>query len=253
MTARKASASKKTAKTTRAIAGTGAAETAARKTSAKTTESRAPAPKKTSAKTTASGVPVPKKTTAKKTAAKKTAAKKTATGAAAPTMNQVIIAAAGDGPRYWLMKSEPEVFSIGDLERLGRTAWEGVRNYQARNHMRDDMRLGDAVLFYHSSTTPPGVVGLATVASAPYPDVTAFDPASPYHDAGTSPEAPRWMLVDVAFAEKFAAPVPLDVLRDDPALQGMLLTQRGQRLSVQPVLRAHFEHIVGLARTRRVS
>lgn len=150
------------------------------------------------------------------------------------------------------MKSEPDTFSIDDLQRLGRTAWEGVRNYRARNYMRDDMKIGDAVLFYHSSTEPPGVVGLARVASAPYPDPTALDPKSPYFDAKSSADEPRWILVDVAFVEKLPAPVPLDRLRDDPALDGMLVAQKGQRLSVQPVEPAHFRHVARLAGSARV-
>jgi predicted RNA-binding protein with PUA-like domain len=144
------------------------------------------------------------------------------------------------------MKSEPDTFSIDDLQRQGRTPWEGVRNYQARNFMRDDMKVGDAVLFYHSNATPPGVVGLARVASAPYPDAAAFDPTSPYFDPRSDAATPRWILVDVAFVEKWTAPVPLDRLRDDPALHGMLVTQKGQRLSVQPVDRAHFVHVARL-------
>lgn len=144
------------------------------------------------------------------------------------------------------MKSEPDTFSIDDLQRQGHTPWEGVRNYQARNFMRDDMKVGDAVLFYHSNASPPGVVGLARVASAPYPDAAAFDPASPYFDPRSQSATPRWILVDVAFVEKWTAPVPLDRLRDDPALHGMLVTQKGQRLSVQPVERAHFVHVARL-------
>ena len=154
-------------------------------------------------------------------------------------------------PRCWLMKSEPDTFSIDDLQRQGRTPWEGVRNYQARNFMRDEMKPGDMVLFYHSSTSPPGVVGLAQVASAPYPDATAFDPLSPYFDPRSSAAAPRWILVDIAFLEKWTAPVPLERLRDDPALSGMRVAQKGQRLSVQPVDRAHFVHVTQLAGSAR--
>lgn len=149
------------------------------------------------------------------------------------------------------MKSEPDTFSIDDLQRQGSTPWEGVRNYQARNFMRDHMKVGDAVLFYHSNATPPGVVGLARVASAPYPDAASLDPASPYFDPRSKAETPRWMLVDVAFVEKWTAPVPLDRLRDDPALKEMLVTQKGQRLSVQPVARAHFVHVVRLGGSTR--
>ncbi len=154
--------------------------------------------------------------------------------------------------RCWLMKSEPDTFSIDDLQRQRRTPWEGVRNYQARNFMRDAMKVGDAVLFYHSNTSPPGVVGLAQVASAPYPDPSAFDPDSPYFDPRSSAATPRWILIDVAFIEKWTAPVPLEHLRDDPVLRGMLVTQKGQRLSVQPVDRAHFVHVARLGGSARV-
>lgn len=151
------------------------------------------------------------------------------------------------------MKSEPDTFSIDDLQRLGRTPWEGVRNYRARNYMRDEMQVGDGVLFYHSSSTPPGVVGLARVASAPYPDASALDRKSPYFDAKSTAAAPRWILVDVAFVEKLPAAVPLERLRDDPALQGMLVAQKGQRLSVLPVERAHFVHVARLAGATRLA
>ena len=150
--------------------------------------------------------------------------------------------------RYWLMKSEPDVFSIDDLQRAGVTGWEGVRNYQARNSMRDDMAVGDGVLFYHSNASPPGVAGLAEVASAARPDPAAWDPASPYFDPKASPALPRWVLVDVGFVERFASVVPLETLRDDPALAGLLVTRKGQRLSVMPVEPAHFEHISALGR-----
>jgi predicted RNA-binding protein with PUA-like domain len=169
------------------------------------------------------------------------------------TLVRAIVEATTSGPRCWLMKSEPDSFSIDDLERVQRTAWEGVRNYQARIHMRDDMKVGDAILFYHSNAEPPAVVGLARVASAPYPDASAFDPKSPYFDAKSKREEPRWILVDVAFVEKLATPVPLDRLREDPALNGMLVAQKGQRLSVQPVLRAHFEHVARIAGATRLA
>lgn len=156
-------------------------------------------------------------------------------------------------PRCWLMKSEPDTFSIDDLKRVKKTAWEGVRNYTARNFMRDSMQIGDPVLFYHSNAEPPAVVGLARVASAPYPDASAFDRKSPYYDEKSKREAPQWMLVDVAFVEKLPAPVPLDRLRGDPALQGMLVTLKGQRLSVQPVARAHFERVATVAGAKRLA
>ncbi len=155
--------------------------------------------------------------------------------------------------RCWLVKSEPSTYAIDDLARQRKTAWEGVRNYQARNFMRDNMRLGDAVLFYHSNADPPAVVGVAKVASAAYPDPTAFDRKSPYFDAKSKPEAPRWLLVDLAFVEKLATPIPLSQLREDPKLDGMLVTLPGQRLSVQPVARAHFHHIVKLGGTTQAT
>jgi predicted RNA-binding protein with PUA-like domain len=150
--------------------------------------------------------------------------------------------------RHWLIKSEADVYSIDDLNRDGRTAWDGVRNYQARNWMRDDMKPGDLVLFYHSNGDPPGVAGLAKVASAPYDDPTQFDPASPYHDPKSTPQAPRWQLVDFAFVERFPAEVPLPLLKADPSLDGMELLRKGSRLSVQPVTEAHFQRVLALAR-----
>lgn len=128
--------------------------------------------------------------------------------------------------------------------------WEGVRNYQARNFMRDDMRVGDQVLFYHSNTKPPGVAGLARVVSKPYPDPTAFDPKSTYFDPKSSRETPRWILVDVGFVECFPHFVSLDQLKQDPALEGMMVTRRGMRLSVQPVEATHFRHVLALGRAQ---
>jgi predicted RNA-binding protein with PUA-like domain len=151
---------------------------------------------------------------------------------------------------FWLMKSEPEVYGIAELERDGATGWEGVRNALARNFMRDHMRQGDRVLFYHSNANPSGVAGLAEVASTPLPDPSQFDSRSDYFDPGSSPEAPRWMMVKVAFVERFADVLSLERLRTEPALQGLPLLQRGQRLSVQPVSRAHFAHILRLAGAR---
>lgn len=143
-------------------------------------------------------------------------------------------------PRYWLMKSEPETFSIDDLEREGRTSWEGVRNYQARNFMRDEMQPGDGVLFYHSNADPPGVAGLARVARAAYPDPTALDARSDYFDPRATEEDPRWYMVDIEFVDRFPALVPLGTLKETPGLEQMLVTQRS-RLSVQPVSPAEFE------------
>lgn len=150
--------------------------------------------------------------------------------------------------KHWLMKSEPDVYGIDDLARDGTTTWEGVRNYQARNFLRDDMRVGDLVLFYHSNASPPGVAGVARVSREAYPDPTAHDPASPYFDATAPRDAPRWLMVDVAFVERFPHMVPLDSLKADPALDGMLVLRKGQRLSVQPVAPEHFAHVVALGR-----
>ena len=148
------------------------------------------------------------------------------------------------GPRYWLMKSEPDEFSIDDLARAPRktTAWFGVRNYQARNYMRDEMRVGDGVLFYHSSCEVPGIAGLAQVASAPYPDPSQFDRKSPYHDAKSPKDAPRWILVDVKLVKKTRV-MPLDELRTYPELEEMVVLKRGNRLSITPVTPAQWRFI----------
>jgi len=140
----------------------------------------------------------------------------------------------------WLMKSEPEEASIDDLRRAGRLPWTGVRNHQARNFMRDAMRPGDRVLFYHSSCAEPGIAGLAEVGSAPYPDPTQFDPTSPYFDPRSATSDPRWMLVDVRFVARTAL-LSLAQLRAEPRLTEMLLLRRGNRLSITPVSQAHWE------------
>ena len=152
--------------------------------------------------------------------------------------------------RHWLMKSEPGDYSFDDLLRDGRTLWDGVRNYQARNFMRDDMQVGDQVLFYHSNAKPPGVVGVCEVASEPYPDATQFDPASKYHDPKSDPEDPRWILVDVVPVEALPRFVPLDELRNTKSLADMALLRRGQRLSIQPVTAPEFRSVVRLASQR---
>jgi predicted RNA-binding protein with PUA-like domain len=148
---------------------------------------------------------------------------------------------------YWLLKSEPDVYSIDALKQDGRTGWGGVRNYQARNFMRDTMREGDLVLFYHSNAEPPGVAGVAKVAGPPEPDPTQFDKQSEYYDAGSTKAEPRWVQVPVGFVEKFKAVVPLETLKADPKLAGMAVLQRGQRLSVQPVSPEHFARVLALA------
>ena len=136
--------------------------------------------------------------------------------------------------RYWMMKSEPDAFGIDDLERVGTEPWNGVRNYQARNFMRDDMRVGDGVLFYHSSCAAPGIVGIARVASGAKPDPTQFDPHSPYFDAKSQPEAPRWQLVDVQALRKTRV-LGLAEMRSVPELAEMQVLKRGNRLSITPV------------------
>jgi len=148
--------------------------------------------------------------------------------------------------RYWLVKSEPGTYSIDHLEADGRTSWDGVRNYQARNLMRDEMREGDGVLFYHSSASPPGVAGVAEVSREARPDPTARDPASPYHDPAATADDPRWYMVEIRFVRKLPRLVPLDELKADPALKGMPVTTRS-RLSVQPVDSKHFHRVLELA------
>jgi predicted RNA-binding protein with PUA-like domain len=146
---------------------------------------------------------------------------------------------------YWLMKSEPDEVSIDDLVRDKRVPWFGVRNYQARNFMRDEMRVGDGVLFYHSSCPEPGVAGLAEVCSLAYPDATQFDPKSKYHDAKSTRESPRWMNVDVKAVRKTRL-LPLTEMREIKALAGMRLLQRGNRLSITPVTAAEWRAVTKL-------
>jgi predicted RNA-binding protein with PUA-like domain len=150
--------------------------------------------------------------------------------------------------QYWLMKSEPDSFAIWDLERVRVEPWSGVRNYMARNHMRR-MQVGDEVLFYHSSTEPPGAAGLARVAHTNVIDQTQFDPESPYYDPAATRDAPRWDCVDVEYVATFPNLVAIERMRHDPALADMLVLQRGMRLSVQPITEAEYTHIVGLAQT----
>lgn len=151
---------------------------------------------------------------------------------------------------HWLVKTEPDSFSIEDLKRLGRTTWDGIRNFQSRNFMRDDMELGDWVLIYHSNAKPPGVVGLGEVVRTSYPDHTAWDPASKYFDEKSSPEDPKWFMVDIGHVETFPRLVSLDELRSrsgpGDVLEGMPLVGKS-RLSVQPVTPEQFDAIVELA------
>lgn len=147
---------------------------------------------------------------------------------------------------HWLMKSEPEAFSIDDLKRNKQEPWDGVRNYQARNFMRDGMRPGDKVFFYHSNCAVPGIVGLAEVATDAYPDPSQFDPKSKYFDPGSSRDKPRWMLVDVKFSRKLKRTISLDELKGHEPLAGMPLLRKGNRLSVMPVDAAHWSYILAL-------
>jgi predicted RNA-binding protein with PUA-like domain len=151
--------------------------------------------------------------------------------------------------RYWLLKSEPETYSIHDLakEKGKRTHWDGVRNYQARNILRDDMKKGDAVLFYHSNAKPPAIVGTAIVVKEGYPDFTAFDPADPHYDPKSDEDNPRWYMVDIRLERMFAEPLTLPTLKEIPDLEGMELLRRGSRLSVQPVTPAEWRKILKLA------
>ena len=149
--------------------------------------------------------------------------------------------------RYWLMKSEPQEFSIDALQRVGREPWSGVRNYQARNFLWKDMRVGDGVLFYHSNCATPGVVGLASVASESYPDPTQFDASSEYFDAGSRPEEPRWWLVDIAYERHLARTLSLDELKQHAEpLSDFALIRRGNRLSVLPVTAAQWHFLLSL-------
>ena len=149
---------------------------------------------------------------------------------------------------YWLMKSEPSEYSIDDLKRDKQAPWYGVRNYQARNFMRDGMQLGDKVLFYHSSCPEPGVAGVAAVASVPYPDPTQFEKESPYADPKATREKPRWILVEVKFVQRFPSVVSLPVLRKTWSLRDLVILRAGNRLSITPVTRQEYETIVAMGR-----
>lgn len=151
---------------------------------------------------------------------------------------------------HWLIKSEPDVFGIDDLQRVRREPWNGVRNYQARNFMWKDMKPGDLALFYHSNATPPGVAGVARVASDPYPDATQFDEKSEYHDPKATTENPRWFLVDFEFVAKFSGLIPLETLKSDAILQEMVVCRKGSRLSITPVEKPHFTRVLKLAKCK---
>jgi len=151
--------------------------------------------------------------------------------------------------QFWLMKSEPHVFSIDDLKDApnSTTHWDGVRNYQARNFMRDQMKIGDLVLYYHSNCDVPGVVGLAEVVKESYPDFSAWDSESKYFDPKSPQDNPRWFMVDIKWKRTFPRTVSLSEMKETPELEGMKVIQRGMRLSVQPVEKHHFNKVVEMA------
>ncbi|HEX7153473.1 MAG TPA: EVE domain-containing protein [Thermoanaerobaculia bacterium] len=152
--------------------------------------------------------------------------------------------------KYWLMKCEPAAYTIDDLESDGTTSWEGVRNYQARNFMRDEMRVGDKVLFYASNADPSGVTGLAKISRAGYPDPFATKKGHKYYDEKATPENPIWTMVDIGFVEKFPHIVSLETLKEAPGLEDMVVTKKGSRLSIQPVTKKEYDIVVKLGRKR---
>ena len=148
---------------------------------------------------------------------------------------------------YWLMKSEPDAYGIDDLERDGREPWDGIRNYQARNMMRDDMRKGDLAFFYHSNCVEPGIVGTMRIAREAYPDDTQFDPKSKYYDPKSDPDNPRWLMRDVKYRRKTKRLISLTELKEHAGqLQDFALIRRGNRLSIMPVSGAHWDYILSL-------
>ncbi len=151
--------------------------------------------------------------------------------------------------KYWLMKSEPDEFSIDDLatRKNQTTYWEGIRNYQARNFMRDDMKVGDRVFFYHSNAKPLAIVGTMEIASEPYPDPSQFDPDSKYFDEKSTEDNPRWVLVDVKLIKKFDKPVLRDDIKNEPTLSDMMLIKKGSRLSIQPVTEHEWKKVHEMA------
>ena len=144
------------------------------------------------------------------------------------------------------MKSEPDVYSIDNLEKDGREMWDSIRNYQARNMMRDDMRIGDEIFFYHSNCKEPGIVGIMKVASEPYADPVQFDETSRYFDEKSSKDEPRWILVDVEFVRKLSRNITLTEIKAQKSLEDMILTRRGNRLSIMPVEKKHWNKILSL-------
>jgi predicted RNA-binding protein with PUA-like domain len=147
---------------------------------------------------------------------------------------------------YWLIKSEPSEISINDLKRMPKhqRPWDGIRNYQARNYLKNSMTVGDIAFFYHSSCKSPGIVGQVTIVSEPRIDRLAFNPQSPYFDPKSTPEKPQWFCRDIRWLQTFSSPILLTTLKADPALQSMAVVQKGQRLSIMPVTQAEYNHIL---------
>ena len=150
--------------------------------------------------------------------------------------------------KYWLFKSEPTAYSFADLmaEPNQTAEWDGVRNYQVRNFMRDDMKVGDGILFYHSSAKPLAVVGLARIVGEAYPDTTAFDPSEKHYDPKSDPSNPAWLMVDIRAERELDRPVTLQEIKDDPRMQNMLLVRKGMRLSIQPVTEEEWQEVVAM-------
>jgi predicted RNA-binding protein with PUA-like domain len=151
------------------------------------------------------------------------------------------------GKKYWLIKSEPNAYSIDDLVKDKRTHWDGVRNYQARNFMRDEMKTGDKILFYHSNANPPAVVGVCEVVKEAYPDFTAFDSKDKHYDPKSKKENPTWMMIDIQIIEKLNRPVTLEEIKQNPKLKNMRLVKRGNRLSVMPIEKTEFNEILKMS------
>lgn len=151
-------------------------------------------------------------------------------------------------PNYWIFKSEPDVYSIEDLKRDKITYWDGVRNYEARNFLRDKIKKEDIVLFYHSNCDKPGVYGICEVVKEGYPDFTQFDPDNKYYDPKSNPAKPTWFMVDIKFLKKFDKPVLLDDMKSNTILKGMRLLQKGNRLSVLPITKMEYEEILKMSK-----
>jgi predicted RNA-binding protein with PUA-like domain len=151
---------------------------------------------------------------------------------------------------HWLIKSEPDVFSIEDLQKVKQEPWTGVRNYQARNFMWREMQLGELAIFYHSNAKPSGAAGVAKVVSEPYPDPTQFDPKSEYFDSKATEDKPRWWLVDFQYVATFKELIPLEALKADPVLAEMMICQKGTRLSINPVDKKHFSRVMKIAKVK---